>query len=103
MEIEPESEVVIAVPTSRTIYPKTSGTLSFVKLFFYQYPTGMQGSGFVILCLCLCNFAALVGNSKPIFNTCQNKSYIYLENLLVAFPIQMLWIQETGNYREIHT
>ena len=74
MEIEPESEVVIAVPTSRTIYPKTSGTLSFVKLFFYQCPTGMQGSGFVILCLCLSNFAALVGNSKPVLIPAKTKA-----------------------------
>ena len=33
------------------------------KLFFHQCPTGMQGSGFVIFCHCLCTFAALVGDS----------------------------------------
>ena len=38
----------------------------------------MQGSGFVILCLCFCNFAALVGDSKPIFNACQKKSFIWI-------------------------
>ena len=38
----------------------------------------MQGSGFVILCLCLCNFVALVGDSKPIFNACQKKSFIWI-------------------------
>ena len=47
-------------------------------LFFHQCPTGMEGSGYVILCLCLCNFAALVGDSKPIFNACQKKSFIWI-------------------------
>ena len=67
---------------------------SCFKLFFHQCPTGMQGSGFVIFCHCLCKFAALVGDSNPIFNACRSSS--------VAFPIQMLWMQQTGNYWEIH-
>ena len=55
------------------------------KLFFHQCRTGMQGSGFVILCLCHCNFAPLVSDSKPIFNTCQKKSFIWIFQLPFPF------------------